>query len=904
LASEEKCFSIQNRIEKAYLVSRLIKKMPPGHGSGGTVTDMIKVLLVDDESSFLDLSLIYLGKYKDLEASCRATAIDAMEVILEQRPDVIVSDYQMPGMDGMDLLKEIRRRGIDIPFILFTGKGREEVAIEALNNGADFYLQKGGDPKSLFAVLVNAINHLFERRKAELALRESEERYRVLSENVRDYMWYMNLDMEIEYVSPSVKDVLGYTQEEYCGIPMEDLLTEESLETAIEARDKMIESGKAWGKASGSSESYVMKMVHRNGSIRLIEHRITFLKNKYGNHQGFIGVALDVTERVRQEEEMLASREILSQIIQGTLIPTFVIDGEHRVTHWNQAAEEITGMLAKDVLGTRDQWRAFYMEDRPVMADLILEEATDEEIERYHPGRFHRLHILEGCVEAEGYFPDMGDGTWLYITATPLRDKEGTLVGAIETTQDITERKKAEEALVRSEAKYRAIFENTGSAMMMINSDGIFNLVNSEFESMSGYSRKEIEGKASVETILHPEERERMMGYHYSRREEDGGVPDQYEFRLMRKDGGIRHGLISVSLIPETGDSVASILDVTEKKNMEKRLNDTMVEQSIMLDNIDTQIWVAKDPETYGTSNLARARFMGCSKEWLEGRKLVDVLRPEDAATCIESNRKAFEGQVVTRPEWLRTIGGELRCTLVTKTPMMSDGKVDYLLCTAKDVTDLKRANEAVEQLNEVLNLINKILRHDLLNELSIISAALELQIEEGDDSFMEKALRAVSRSSDLINRMREFESLLTMGVSTEPRSIGEAARNVLDRHSLDYSVEGDCEVMADEALESAFENIVRNAITHGKATRMDVSISCQEGSCVTRIADDGEGIPEDIRERIFERGFKHGPSGGTGLGLYLVKKMVERYHGDLSVLNNSPRGTIFELRFPATNKE
>ena len=101
-----------------------------------------------------------------------------------------------------------------------------------------------------------------------------------------------------------------------------------------------------------------------------------------------------------------------------------------------------------------------------------------------------------------------------------------------------------------------------------------------------------------------------------------------------------------------------------------------------------------------------------------------------------------------------------------------------------------------------------------------------------------------------------------------------------------------------------SFGDIVRNAIVHGEATKIEVEVKNENGTCITSIVDDGIGIPDDLKERIFEEGFKHGDRGGTGLGLYLVKKMMERYQGEISVSDNTPRGAIFELRFPIPESE
>ncbi|MFA7695287.1 MAG: response regulator, partial [Methanoregula sp.] len=113
----------------------------------------ISVLYVDDEPALLDLAPLYLERSGSLSIATTDSAKKALDMLKEQSFDAIISDYQMPGMDGIGFLKKIREQFDGIPFILFTGKGREEIVIEALNSGADSYLQKGGDPKAQFAEL-------------------------------------------------------------------------------------------------------------------------------------------------------------------------------------------------------------------------------------------------------------------------------------------------------------------------------------------------------------------------------------------------------------------------------------------------------------------------------------------------------------------------------------------------------------------------------------------------------------------------------------------------------------------------------------------------------------------------------------------------------------------------------
>jgi signal transduction histidine kinase len=135
-------------------------------------------------------------------------------------------------------------------------------------------------------------------------------------------------------------------------------------------------------------------------------------------------------------------------LLEGSSIPTFVIDLDHRVIFWNHACERVTGLAAPDVVGTNRHWIPFYQTKRPLMADLMLDGASAEEISRHYGDLWQESDIIPGGYESEGFFPTMGtNGTWFFFTASPLLDAEGKLFGAIETLQDITARKQAEEAL-------------------------------------------------------------------------------------------------------------------------------------------------------------------------------------------------------------------------------------------------------------------------------------------------------------------------------------------------------------------------------------------------------------------------------------------------------------------------
>ena len=162
-----------------------------------------------------------------------------------------------------------------------------------------------------------------------------------------------------------------------------------------------------------------------------------------------------VEERTRHlqtvEREIVKRERALSQIIEGNTIPTFVINKDHIVTHWNRAIEKLTGCKAEEMVGTDNQWCPFRPEKRPIMADVIVDEMEEEEIEKYYGHSWSKSSLIEGAYEAEEFFPSIGEtGRWLFFTAAPIRDADGKGVGSIETLWDTTERREAREAMQKA----------------------------------------------------------------------------------------------------------------------------------------------------------------------------------------------------------------------------------------------------------------------------------------------------------------------------------------------------------------------------------------------------------------------------------------------------------------------
>jgi diguanylate cyclase (GGDEF)-like protein len=189
------------------------------------------------------------------------------------------------------------------------------------------------------------------------------------------------------------------------------------------------------------------EVLGEGGELQYYSVSGTPVLDEHGVFVGYHGVGRNVTELRLAELALKESERQLSQIVDGSSIATFVIDAQHRVTHWNQACVNLTGLSAWQMLGATDVWRAFYPTSRPCLADLVVDAVKDEGIAACYP-KFNRSSLIAGAFEAENHFPEMGEGgRWLYFTAAPLKHSDGTISGAIETLQDVTAQRNAQAAL-------------------------------------------------------------------------------------------------------------------------------------------------------------------------------------------------------------------------------------------------------------------------------------------------------------------------------------------------------------------------------------------------------------------------------------------------------------------------
>ena len=226
------------------------------------------------------------------------------------------------------------------------------------------------------------------------------------------------------------------------------------------------------------------------------------IKNGDQKTIGAIETIWDKTEEKLKSRELKANQEVMQQIIQGSTIPTFVINKDHTITHWNKALENLTGYPAEQMIGTSRQWQPFWDNERPSLADVILDQISDRRIRNLYGTKWHKSSLIEGAYEAEVFFPKLGDdGKWCFFTAAPIKSSEGEIIGAIETLWDKTEEKRAEEErnrqnrmLLESEKSMSQIVQGSTIPTFVINKDHIVTHWNMACEKLTGYAADEMVG--------------------------------------------------------------------------------------------------------------------------------------------------------------------------------------------------------------------------------------------------------------------------------------------------------------------------------------------------------------------------------------------------------------------------
>ena len=301
----------------------------------------IAVLLVDDEPALLEIGKAYLERSPGIEITTLHSAVDALTLLQCTPFDVIVSDYQMPEMDGLTFLREVRTANAKIPFIIFTGKGREEVVIEALNRGADAYIQKGGEVKAQYAELLHKIRRTVQQKRAEAALKKKHEILRAILRASPNGIGFVR-NRTFQWVNGALAKVLGYTPAELRGMHLQDLY--ENAETYERIGIKIQKDLREHGRSR-----IVTRFRHKNG--RALEYAIHIAPLDQGNlHYGHMIMMTDPSRQLAVTREL----EETTAIPHMELTPVIELNRDCQITYFNEAA--IDAMARYGSRGTLEEF--------------------------------------------------------------------------------------------------------------------------------------------------------------------------------------------------------------------------------------------------------------------------------------------------------------------------------------------------------------------------------------------------------------------------------------------------------------------------------------------------------------------------------------------------------------------
>ncbi len=821
----------------------------------------IKLLIVDDEKSLLKQAESFLSQEDErLEINTVTSAEKALTILENESFHAIVSDYKMPEMDGLELLKTLRDKGIDIPFILFTGHGREDVAMEALNSGANRYLQKGKDPKSRYRILSDAIikevKKWRERKMHEGLFETSSELIAQIDKN--GYFLAAN--------SAMCKSI-GISREKLVGKSLFDALPEDVAKNRLEIGKEVIE------------EREIRTFEDKRGNK--IFHNIFSPVEITGEEDTFQVFARDITERKKIEEDLKRSEERFKQLFEANPDPVYLVDNDGIFQQVNPSLCELTGYDRNEIIGSKfDEVEFLKGESREKVLQNFRKRREGKEVGPYN---------IKVSTKS-------GDTLYVEVNANLLKE-DGEIVGILGIARDVTERKLAEQEIRESEKRYRKTIENANIGIVIYGSNRKIKILNQKMRDIIGYDQDELSTLEDWFEKLYPEEekREKIREKWFELISEKGEVKGGEATVTTRE--GEKRTLMFNGFKLDSGDVISFAQDITERKKSEEKF------RQLFESAPDGALLIDKNGRFMEVSDVFSEKI-GYERDELIGKSIaepLDFLPEESRKKAFENMSKRIEeGEVPPYTIEVLNRDGETLFVEINANPIKIEGELIGEIAIARDITERKRTEERKEFLQTML-------RHDLRNKTSTVLGYLDLLektgLSEKQEKYVRKALNASESSSELIDKvstLRKLDEEKKSEVELVPvlkETVSEYEEIAKEKGmDLEYQINDKCEVKAGPLLEEIFSNLIENSIKHSDCSKIRVGVLENESVCKVTIEDSGCGIPEEIREKIFEKGFKRGDEAGSGLGMYLVKRIVEDYGGNIDLEESELGGAKFDI--------
>jgi len=687
----------------------------------------IRVLHLEDDGA--DAELIYAA-LESAGIPCKITRVQSSGefsgALHMSRYDLILADYRLPSYDGISALHYIRERYSDIPFIFISGTMGEDAAIQALIEGATDYVLKQKLSRLAPAVVraLRDAENRAERRRAEETLRESEERFRAVANSANDGIVSTNSQGIISYWNKAARAMFGYTDEEILGQSLTILMPKPYQE-------KYQDVSKHWFTNYENRQlSRTMETVGRrkDGSEFPIEYSVGSWNTREGTF--FTGIVRDITERKQAEETLRKSEEKYRTLIQKIQAAVVVHGADTQILTSNSMAQELLGLTEDQMLGKTTIDSAWY---------FFLEDGTAMPLEKYPVSQVLASHkaLRNFVVRVHRPNKDNND-VWVLVNADPVFGKEDELTQVIVTFVDITERKRAEENLRRSEQKFRALAENIPNVVFQCknNSRYTFLYLNEAIENLTGYPREDfLENGLSFFDLYHPDDLKTMPTPEENNITDSNNNPFHITYRIRHKSGEWRW-------VDEWGTGVENadgkveflegiMVDITENKQHELEreaiinvstalrqaatrtdILNVIMDQLIDLFKADGAVLALPDPQTGG--------FIDEMGRGSVGERMIGLSIPPGAGVCnwvIENKRPYCNNHADHDPLFYRSdLLGDAHC--IASVPLIAQEQAIGAVWIARrmDITEQElRLLTAIADI--AANAVHRVMLHEQTEE-------------------------------------------------------------------------------------------------------------------------------------------------------------------------------------------
>jgi len=522
--------------------------------------DPARILLIGDNHGLLD-PVAHRLRTAGFEVSEAESGLDGLRLAHDGRPDLVLLDLVLPDIDAVQVCQRIKESEPLLgPFVvvLSNAGSSSERRAQALEAGAEGCMLLPVSERELLAH-VGAVIRLQHMQKA---LRESEERFRLLAENATDVVWMTDLELNPIYVTPSVERLRGYTAEEALEQSMEDTLTPESWQRA----HKAFEEGWALETSEDRDPTRVrtleLEYRRKDGSTVWAESKMSYLRDQNRIPIAIVGVTRDISARKRAEDALRRERDLLDRVMETSPVGITLIDRQGQIIFANAQAEHVLG-LSRDEIVQRaynaPEWR---------ITDYEGGTFPDEQLP------FRRVMDTGQVVMDVRHAIEWPDGrrSLLSINAAPLVNDMGEIEGIVAALEDVTEQVQADEAMRQSERKFRSIFEAMPVGMYMYRLEEGERLVltdhNPAAKEILGIEGSELQGRTFE--VAFPEVRGKEVAKLFRRLAGEGGIwhVEEFDYEDERFSG-----IFDVLAFQTTPDNVVvAFQDITERKQAAEAL--------------------------------------------------------------------------------------------------------------------------------------------------------------------------------------------------------------------------------------------------------------------------------------------------------------------------------------------